>query len=183
MVCDKAIAMYTAFSIEAALHEQLRSRKGQIISLNPLKVASHWGSSDVHFGVDCSTWTPKTLAKPGAVKALINLKPIYSVIPFKDGEPGYMVSVSDKEWKGFCDAFADTIAKSPHAHKVQTVWKTLAGRLIDPTALPEITEVVESVALASRNPPLATDNLLENTDGGTPSVFSRGRQPAAVYFC
>ena len=32
------------------------------------------------------------------------------------------------------------------------------------------------IAAAGRNPPLATENLLENTDGGrsTPSVFSRG---------
>ena len=35
-------------------------------------------------------------------------------------------------------------------------------------------------------PPLATDNLLENADAGTPPalpVFSRGRQPATFYLC
>ena len=32
---------------------------------------------------------------------------------------------------------------------------------------------------AGRTPPLATENLLENTDGGTLS----GRQPATFYVC
>ena len=39
--------------------------------------------------------------------------------------------------------------------------------------------------LAGRNPPLATDNLLENTDGGSKHAIRvlSGRQPAAFYLC
>ena len=47
------------------------------------------------------------------------------------------------------------------------------------------TKTISSVR-AGRNPPLATDNLLENAGGGSehpPSLFSRGGQPAAFYLC
>ena len=37
--------------------------------------------------------------------------------------------------------------------------------------------------MAGRNPTFATENLLENTGGFAPSVFSWGRQPAASYLC
>lgn len=146
MVCEKAGALYAAFSIEAALHEQLRSRKGQVLMLDMLAMACHFGSADVHFNVDGACWTPETLAKPDAVKTTIPLKPIYTTIPFKDGEPGYMIAVSDKEWKGFCDAFADIIKDDPCAPKVQKEWKTLAGRIGDPNVMVEITALYEKVA-------------------------------------